>query len=220
MNKLLATMMAALGLSQSPASAADVQMIDPSTILFSTPTIANDLPPLEPATRAPGDLVLHEDEWTQNEFLPKAMLPELRRMLSEFKTFEAKHRTGSGWREIYVRKIKRESLIAGANALVHLQAVLGAKAKGELLLDGTEGAARVKNGFVLEIGRSVHLYGHANADGIRVIGADLGPNPDDEKLVEAFKKLNASDGLVLVDWRQRMLLVSVAPDGDIDVWRP
>ena len=72
----------------------------------------------------------------------------------------------------------------------------------------------------MEIGRNVRLYGYTDDSGIPVIAADLGSNPDDQRLVEAFAKLNASDGLVFVDWRQQVLLVSTAADGTIEVWRP
>jgi hypothetical protein len=222
MRKLLATLMAAVGFAQSAEAGPATQLVDPDKILFSTPTIANDLPPLDPITgqRPNGVLALHEDEWTQNEFLPEAMLPEVQRMLKEFKTFEAENRVGSGWRNIYVRELNRAPLMAGNNALVHLQSVLGAKAGPAPLVTSVEGVARVRNGFTFEIGRNVHLYGYSDEGGIPVIAADLGPNPEDQRLTEVFAKLNASDGLIFVDWRQQMLLVSATPDGKIAIWRP
>lgn len=110
--------MAVLGFAQSAEAGRAPQMMDPDNILFSTPTIANDLPTLDPLTEPPGAGVfaLHEDEWTQSEFLPKAMLPEVRRMLSEFKAFEAQNRAGPGWRNIYVRELNRAPLMAGKGA--------------------------------------------------------------------------------------------------------
>jgi len=222
MRKILVALMTMLGFAQSAEAGSAPQMVDPSKILFSGPTIADDLPPLEPLTGPPivGAFALHEDEWTQNEFLPKAILPEIRRMLSELKAFEAANRAGPGWRNIYIRKLERAPLMAGKTALEHLQAVLGARVGPAPLVTSVEGVARVSNGFTLEIGRNVHLYGYADESGIPVIAADLGPNPDDQRLVEAFAKLNASDGLVFVDWRQQLLLVSAAADGNIEVWRP
>lgn len=220
--KLLAALMAMFGLAQSVEAGSAPQMMDPKEILFSMPTIASELPPLEPLNGPPdtGAFALHEDDWTQNEFLPKAMLPDVRRMLSELKTFEMQNREGPGWRNIYVREFKRMPLMAGKAALDHLQSVLGARVGATPLVTSVEGAARVRNGFTIEIGRNVHLYGYADENGIPVIGASLGPNPDDPKLTDAFTKLNASDDLILVDWRQQMLLISTTANGKIEVWRP
>ncbi|MGE0283932.1 MAG: hypothetical protein AB7F09_00405 [Parvibaculaceae bacterium] len=108
MKKLLAAVMAVLGLAQS--AEAEPRIMDPGEVLFSMPTIAKDLPPLERLSGPPAAdaFAFHEDEWTQNEFLPKAMLPEVRRMLSEFKAFEAQNREGSGWRTyMFARSIAR-----------------------------------------------------------------------------------------------------------------
>jgi hypothetical protein len=222
MKKFLGALMAVLGFAQTAQAGAESQMVDPDEILFSMPTIANDLPPLDPLAGPPaaGAFALHEDEWTQNEFLPKEMLAEVRRMLGELKTFEVQNREGPGWRNIYVRDLKRAPLIAGKSALEHLQSVLGVKTGPAPLVTSVEGVARVRNGFTIEIGRNVLLYGYEDGSGIPVIAASLGPNPDDQRLTETFTKLNASDGLVFVDWRQQMLLVSTATDGRIEVWRP
>lgn len=222
MRKRLVALLAAVGLAGAVKTESATQTMDPKEILFSIPTIAKDLPRLDPLSEPPAAdvLVLHEDDWTQTEFLPKAMLPEIRRMLSELKTFEAQNREGSGWRNLYVREFSRESLMTGAAALEHLQTVIGVRAGPAPLLTSVDGVTRVRNGFTIEIGRNVHLYGYADENGIPVIAASLGPDPDDRKLTEAFTKLSASDGLVLVDWRQQMLLLATDDNGKIAVWRP
>jgi hypothetical protein len=43
---------------------------------------------------------------------------------------------------------------------------------------------------------------------------------EDLKLTQAFAQLSKVYKLILVDWRSQLLLVSVAPSGDVDVWRP
>ncbi|MGE0283933.1 MAG: hypothetical protein AB7F09_00410 [Parvibaculaceae bacterium] len=108
----------------------------------------------------------------------------------------------------------------GKAALEHLQSVLGARAGPAPVVTSVDGVARVRNGFTIEIGRNVYLYGYADETGIPIIAASLGPNPDDQRLTETFVKLNASHGLVFVDWRQQMLLISTTTDGKIEVWRP
>jgi hypothetical protein len=89
-----------------------------------------------------------------------------------------------------------------------------------VLLSAGSIPGRVKGGFSLELGRDVTMYGYATPDGIPVLGALLGHDPDHHKLIEAFIKLNAAEGLVLVDWRQQFVLESADADGNIKVWRP
>jgi hypothetical protein len=78
----------------------------------------------------------------------------------------------------------------------------------------------VKDGFSLPLGGSITLYGYTSPAGIPVLGALAGDNPDHDRLVEAFIKLNATEGLLLVDWRQQMALEAIAANGNIEVWRP
>lgn len=222
MKKLLLALKRALGFARNVEAEPAIQMIDPKEVLFSVPTIARDLPPLEPLSAPPAAdaFMLHEDDWTQTEFLPLAMLPEIRRILSELKSFDAQNREGSGWRNLYVREFGREPLLIGAAALEHLKSVIGAGAGPAPLLTSAGGVACVRNGFTVEIGRNVTLYGHADESGIAVLAASLGVDPDDQKLTETFMKLSASDGLVLVDWRQQMLLLATSDHGKVAIWRP
>ena len=223
MKRLLTSLLALAGVASSGQPAPATQHLDPKTILFSVPTLSNDIAALEKMDRAPNaaDLVFHEDEWSQVEFLPKSLLPEIQRMLKEYKAFEQANRTPNGWRNVYVRKIQRQPLLSGPHLVQQLEKLLAARAGGSMVLYSTSTAGgRVKDGFVLPLGGNVTLYGYTTDEGIPVLGASVGQNPDDLKLVEAFTKLNTSAGLVLVDWRAQMLLISTKESGQIDVWRP
>src|SRR5215469_9023072 len=90
--------------------------IDPNRILFTVPTISNDLAALEPVGEADGD-AFHEDDWSQIEFFPKQQLATVQRMLEAYKPFEAANRVEHGWRNVYVRKIDRTPVIPGSDAV-------------------------------------------------------------------------------------------------------
>jgi hypothetical protein len=94
MKKLLASLLAVAGLTGTAQAQPKVQMIDPKTILFTTPTLSNDLAQLVPVNRQPSDsdFVFHEDEWSQVEFFPRSQLSDVQRLLKEFKTFERANR--------------------------------------------------------------------------------------------------------------------------------
>jgi hypothetical protein len=122
---------------------------------------------------------------------------------------------------VYVRKVERTSVVGGNQALSKLETVLGAKAGvAAVLFSASSITGQVTNGFSVALGGNITLYGYASQAGIPILGALVGENPDHQLLVRAFAKLNAEEELVLVDWRQQLILVSVAPNGQLDVWRP
>jgi hypothetical protein len=91
--------------------------VDPKSILFSMPTISNDVAEVLPLTQNPkeDELVFHEDEWAQIEFYPGVKLDLIKQILSEYKQFEQSHRVQQYWSEIYVRRIERVSVAKGNN---------------------------------------------------------------------------------------------------------
>lgn len=194
--------------------------IDPNSILFTVPTISADLAALEPAGEPHGD-AFHEDDWSQIEFFAKQQLATVRRMLEEYKPFEAANRVKHGWRNVYVRKIDRTPVIPGGDAVARLEEILALKAgPAPVLLTSGSIAGRVTHGFSLHLGGNVLLYGYATPAGIPVLGALLGDDPDHHRLTDAFITLNAAAGLILVEWRQQFILEGADPDRKIMVWRP
>lgn len=223
--------MALTGAAQPVAASDRLQMVDPKTIMYSVPTISDDLAPVDAVIEKPGaqDPMFHEDDWCQVEFLPQAYLPEVQRMLKEYKVFEAanRHKTTvrgkeySVWRNTYVRKVSRQSLISGPEPVERLEKILGAKAgPAPVLFSSNSLTGRVKEGFTIALGGNVLLYGYRHAGVIPVLGASIGGNPDDKVLTTAFGKLNSSDGLILVDWRSQFVLTSVTPAGKVQAWQP
>lgn len=191
--------------------------VDPAKVLFSLPTISGDDIAFEPAEPGDTDLVFHEDDWRQIEFFSKARAEELARTLSTLKIFAAERSAGSaGYRDIFARKLPAMPVLAGFEAL---ERVFDAKiGPGPILFHGDSVVTgRVKDSFSLALAGKVWLYGTRD---LSVLGAAMPPGADNEVLARAFVTLNRSDGLVLVDWRSQMLLVKVADDGNLEVWRP
>lgn len=200
-----------------------VETLNPASILFSIPTLSDDLAALEPVTQAPdsSQLLFHEDEWCQTEFFSSSRLNEIQNMLSELARFEAENREQSGWRNTYIRKLQRNPVIAGEQALAQLESWLGIQATvGPLLFAATSISGRVKDGFTLPLGGNISLYGYTNKPSIPVLGAYIGDAPDHAVLTEAFVHLNQQAGLILVDWRSQLILVGVSAEGQIETWRP
>jgi hypothetical protein len=231
MKSWLASVFAALGLSQSAVAGSQVQTVDPKTILLTVPTISDDLAPLDPvsAPPTPADPQMHEDDWCQVEFFRKEYLGELQRMLEEYKKFEVSNRqmtTIKGqqypvWRNAYVRKVERKSLLTGKDAVTQLARLVGGEiGPATILFSSSSVSGRVKSGFTIHVGTGVELYGYTQGEGVPVLAASVGPNPDDQSLVRAFTKLNASFGLVLVDWKSQFILLGTTPEGKVQAWQP
>lgn len=223
MKKLLAFVLASIGLAGGAHAQPKPQTVDPKAILFSVPTLSNDIAPLVPVEGRPGegDLIFHEDEWSQIEFLPRSHLDEVKRMLKEFKAFEQANRVQHGWRNVYVRKLDRTAVLPSPQGLQQLETLLGAKAGGAPILVQSPGVGgRVQSGFTLALGGKVTLYGQFVGGQIKLLGAYLGEGAKDFKLTEAFMKLNAGSGVILVDWRRQLILLSTTPAGQLDIWQP
>jgi hypothetical protein len=223
MKKHFASLLALLGAARPAPRTPKVQSLDPRSIRFSMPTISIDLAELEKLSSQPSttELILHEDEWCQIEFFPKSRLAEIQRVLSEYKPFEIAHREQYGWREIYVRRIERVAVIGGPEPLAQLESSLNIKAEpAPIFRTFNTILGRVRNGLTIPLGGNVHLYGYISGGTMPVLAAHVGKDPDDTKLTEAFTKLSADQGLILVDWRAQLILISVTNDGQIEVWRP
>lgn len=223
MKKLFLSLLSAVGLTRNEVADHPIETVDPRTILFSVPTISDDLAILEQVLVPLQDssLELHEDYWCQVEFFPNERLPELQRILCEYKVFEAMNRTPSGWKDVYARRIERLPVLEAVNALERLEMLLNAKTgPGPVLHSSTAVMGRVTDGFSIPIGGNIHLYGYREGSGIIVLGASVGKDPDHNSLTTAFAKLNQGLGLVLVDWQTQMVLVGLDDAGGIQVWRP
>jgi hypothetical protein len=199
------------------------QAVDPKKILFSVPTLSDDIAPLEPLIEKPTskDFGFHEDEWCQIEFLPKSQLKPVQQMLKEYKQFEQAHRIHNAWNDVYVRKIQRMPVLSAPQPIEKLEHLLEAKSgNAPYLFTYSSISGKVKNGFTIPLGGNITLYGYVDKESIPVLGADVDTNPDDFLLTNAFLKLNASDSLILVDWRAQMLIMEAPDPSQIGMWRP
>ncbi|WP_019915973.1 hypothetical protein [Methyloversatilis discipulorum] len=222
MKKLITSALAALGVASS-AQAAQVETVDVKSIRFTMPTVAADQIEFVMPTKESfdGSPQFHEDEWRQLEFFPAERLAEIKQKLSEYKVFERAHRTPNGWTEIYARRLGYSNVISGKGALAQVeQAVGGKRNPAPILTTTSRPLGQVKGGFTLGLNGGVFLYGLTNDGGVGVLAAMVERGGDDTQLTRAFTTLNRAYKLILVDWRSQMLLVSVAPSGELNVWRP
>lgn len=207
--------------ASAAASQETTRMVDPRTILFSMPTLANDAPPVDDREVDTDNLAINEDEWRQTEFFASARLHEIQQKLIELKAFEAASRRPSGWAQIYSRDLAATPVVEGGDALRSLATSLGVEpAAAPFFYSGASSIiGNLRDGFSLSLGPGAAIYGTRDGSGIGVLAATL-QNADDRLLTNAFAVLNRSHRLLLVDWRLQMLLSGTHASGDIIVWRP
>lgn len=197
---------------------------NPNDILFAIPTIADDLPPLEPVTPddGAGQLMFHEDDWAQLEFFPIEMLGQLRYMMKEYAKFEKQHRVGDYWGKIYIRKIERQPVLGEEIVLAHLAEVVERPAGPAPILHTSSAiVGRVANGFSIPLGGDITLYGYQDETGIPVLGALVDAEPDDRILIDTFTTLHETFDVILVDWSGQTILEGVdEATGELRVWQP
>jgi hypothetical protein len=120
-----------------------------------------------------------------------------------------------------VRRVERSSVLGGVDALQRLEGLMKSNSGDAPVLHSTSSlTGRVAHGFSMSLGGNIWMYGYASDQGLPVLAASVGQNPDDQLLVSAFTKLHREARLILVDWKQQLVLVGVDASGQIEVWRP
>ncbi|HWK76037.1 MAG TPA: hypothetical protein VNQ81_17300 [Povalibacter sp.] len=223
MNRIFTALLTTFGLTAGAQSDLPGNSVGPNSLRFSMPTVAADdiefiMPTKETFEGAPQ---FHEDEWCQLEFFQNSRLSEIQKLLSEYNTFEKKHRTEHGWNKIYARKLARSAVFEEGHGPNSVARILDARILPVPILTTTSRPlGQVQGGFTLALPGSVFLYVVSGVEGITALGALVQKGGDDAQLIKAFVSLSNRYHLILVDWRAQQILVSATNTGQINVWRP
>jgi hypothetical protein len=176
-----------------------LELIDPNELLFSLPTINDGIPAVEIGTGFAGEagaMLIHEDEWRQEEFIPVANRGFVAETLSQHASHRAIHAQGLGFREVFVRTeppvplqtlgLKRDEIRRGILSEI-----------APLHLEGPT-SARVRGGFALPLPDVGYVYGQevggvVTALGIGLVGSGVGS-------LERVVSLSRRNELLFVDW--------------------
>jgi len=164
--------------------------IPPGDILYSLPSIVDELPPPGPGHSRSASLDLHEDDWRQVELVSRSLAARVAAEFDEIQRIydEQGSRDASG-RLIGFRRIHLRSL----TALVTPVPWPGRDA-GEVRLGGTP----VANSFAHNLG-GAWCYGMAGPSGATVVGL----HPNATPVAASLRPLLAEHDLLLVDWCRR-----------------
>jgi hypothetical protein len=162
------------------------EYVDPSTILFSLPTVADEIPEELVEGAVTGALPLHQDDWLQLELVPNDVVPRTSTELGAIKKVLAEERQGAGFKRLHIRKALPAPFEGSDLQLGALRALFGA----ERPLTWLGGAGALKHCFAFLLPSGAWLYGQERAGKIVALGLTARDS-------QAVARL---DQLTLIDW--------------------
>ncbi|MCE9673978.1 hypothetical protein LY474_39925 [Myxococcus stipitatus] len=183
--------------------AVKVAMVAPSDILYSLPTLADELPVIEKGSSKLERRVLelHEDDWRQVEFVALALQAPVEGELKAIARIHTEHRTGPGFDALHIRKNVPAPLEGVRLPLADLRDALGEAAWWLEGLSLRGGTGLVASGFALQVSSALALYGTERQGYVTTLGLQrTGASADLEGVARVLAALAEQHQLCLVDW--------------------
>lgn len=176
--------------------------VNPKDILYTLPTISNELPGLIPNAADNGSRIsFHEDNWRQREFLRKTSLPFVEVEINAIKNIWKKHHKKVEDRFNAFDALHVRTSIGLPNLdvdFIQLQEYLGATQTGQAFI---EEQGFIKNGFSIETRNTVYVGIAAND---RV--SELCILTFNDQSIHEIGGLTRLFDLLFVDWYNAMLI--------------
>jgi len=173
-----------------------LEMIDATNILYTLPTISNELPALADAAQFHGfKTQLHEDDWRQNEFFSPASLPLIETEVARVKEIwdnhaeEVKDQPFTAFTKCHTRDLTE---VQALNVpLEGLKSLLGTDQTGSLTINDRW----VDNGFSLQTKDSTY-YGILTGDRV----SRLCVSEFTDKTIDEILSINQAFNLHFINW--------------------
>ncbi|PTL78310.1 hypothetical protein [Vitiosangium sp. GDMCC 1.1324] len=180
-----------------------IETMDTQKILYSLPTIAEELPAIEEGSTKLGKevLELHEDDWRQVELVALTLESSIETDLRAIAQIHQKHREGPGFNALHIREAVPAPMEGTWLTLLELRSTLGESASWFEGLAFRGVAGLVAGGFAVKLPSGLTLYGTQKGGRIDVLalqrpasGANL---EGDARMLAA---LASRTQLCLIDW--------------------
>jgi len=185
------------------------QFVAPEDILYSLPTICNEIGKLVLASTEGKKLFeMHEDDWRQTELISKSLSKQIESELEGVnEIYREKHVPPGFFQAIYVRKQIKSPLEDQRISLADLKERLNASTTYDGIAFFTSAGLQpgmVENGFAFQTGDGIVVYGATATDVVSVIGLKVPVMSAQDAPAETFATLLSEWNLVLVDWCMAM----------------
>ncbi|PVZ83953.1 hypothetical protein C9426_24785 [Serratia sp. S1B] len=174
--------------------------IDPAKILFSLPTISDDLPIVEAASSLENVLVLREDDWRQFEFLAIDMDEVVQQELQDILAIYHTQREEPGFKQLHVRKRVAEPLPGVVLSLESLAQAFNIEKRFSGVAFNNA-AATIVNGFAWQTDSGWTFFGQTDTQGNLVVLGLLPPQQAEAAVIaKQIDDFLLANNLLLVDW--------------------
>jgi hypothetical protein len=187
-------------------------------LLFSLPTICDEIPSIAPGTSKLGKRVLelHEDDWRQIELVISDQQEEIDACLNHIRRIFAEERTPNGFfRTLHVRKEAARPLQGCRLSLPELNRYFSAL----MPLDGLayrDVAGLIEGGFACESASGLQLYGAEHEGWISALGLVIDHVQTElEEDGQSLAALMRDHQLCLIDWCRLRQIGSSAMEREI-----
>jgi hypothetical protein len=185
------------------------ETVDPQTILYSLPSITNELPACGDQPLNGNELTMLDDSWRQLELVSRSLATEVDQEMEGIHQAQETKVAGSGWESIHVRKTPVPP-IAKPFPLTELLAAWEVKQPIGLTFYGAE--TQVDDGFAVVAADGQAVYGVAPDGLVAMLGiAQTTLDAVPEKSIAMLTKLAEQHELDLVHWCRCSRVASGSP---------
>ena len=180
---------------------AKIQYMNPADLLYSLPTISNELAGLKDTPTLENVLILREDDWRQIEFLSDILSADAIKEIAAIRSIYENERKGAGFKSLHVRKSIPEPLKGRSLTLRNLKEAFGVSHSYEGIAYNTAHAV-IDGGFAFESTIGVQIWGQVNEDGILkcLCFSPLHNEVDKDSFTKTVGEFSAENKLIFVDW--------------------
>ena len=172
--------------------------VDPSEVLYSLPTICNELPPTEGPILDGSELLMHEDDWRQVEFITEDQEDLVDEELGFIHQVHQDARVGVGFAAIHMRRKVEDPLLGAELTLEELRSALPQVRESRVVLESSSHC--VSDSFAFFVAPNLTLYGRSSGGRVGTLAATVTPHEDETPAHSTLQELARSHRLLLVDW--------------------
>lgn len=178
----------------------EVTSIDPSKMLFSLPTINDELPAREDPASMENVLVVHEDDWRQFEFIAAQYHDEITQERQSVMDIKDNQRVESGFKNLHIRRLITHPLAGTQIALSALEKAFSV----EHIYSGVafnDAASTIVNSFALLTPSGWILWGQTDDNGnVSTLCLCNTQQASVSAITGQIDTFIADNHLILIDW--------------------
>lgn len=178
----------------------EITYVDPSKILFSLPTINDELPALENPHSMENVLVVLEDDWRQCEFIASRYSGDINQECQSVINIYDTQRVESGFKTLHIRKIINHPLAETGITLAALENAFPIEHRYQAVAFNNN-ASTIINSFALKTPSGWILWGQSDNNGnISTLCLRHTATADISAIAGQIDGFVAENNLYLIDW--------------------